>query len=38
MGFGNVTCSKRQRLQNNLEEKLIAMECEGGNVEVQWEI
>jgi hypothetical protein len=29
---------QRQSLQNNLEEKLVAIECESGSVEVQWEI
>jgi hypothetical protein len=29
---------QRQRVQNNQEEKLVAIECESGIVEVQWEI
>jgi hypothetical protein len=27
---------ERQRVQDNLKEKLDAIECESGNVEVQW--
>jgi len=38
MGFRDITCSKRERVQNNVEEKLVAIECESGDVEVQWEI
>ena len=29
-------CAERQRVQNILEEKLGAIECESGNAEVQW--
>ena len=35
MGFGKAICS-RQRMQDTLEEKLGAIECESGNAEVQW--
>jgi hypothetical protein len=28
--------AQRQKVQYNLEEKLCAIECESGNVEVQW--
>ena len=28
--------AQRQRVQDTLEEKLCAIECESGNVEVQW--
>jgi len=34
MGFGKAICS-RQRMQDTLEEKLGAIECESGNAEVQ---
>ena len=30
--------AQRQRVQNILEEKLRAIECESGNAEVQWNI
>ena len=29
-------CAQRQRVQDTLEEKLVAIECESGNAEVQW--
>ena len=29
-------CAQRQRVQETLEEKLCAIECESGNGEVQW--
>jgi hypothetical protein len=29
---------QRQRMQNNLEEKLVAIQSGSGNVEMQWEI
>jgi len=35
MGCGEVICPKTE-VQNTLEEKLSATECEGGNMEVQW--
>jgi hypothetical protein len=35
MGFGEILCS-RQRVKDTLEEKLNAIGCDSGNVEVQW--
>ena len=35
MGFGKLY-AQRQSVQDTLEEKLGAIECESGNVEVQW--
>jgi len=35
MGCGEVICPKIE-VQDTLEEKLSATECEGGNMEVQW--
>ena len=35
MGFGEAIRS-RQRVQDTVEEKLCATECENGNTEVQW--
>jgi hypothetical protein len=35
MGCGEVICPKIE-VQDTLEEKFSAIECEGGNMEVQW--
>jgi len=35
MGFGKIVCSK-QRVQDTLVRKLGVIECDSGNVEVQW--
>ena len=35
MGFRELH-AQRQKVQDTLEEKLGAVECESGNVEVQW--